>query len=162
MQPEVQRPAGSGGELELIPGARFGAGCVRPDGVLALSNNVIVERILEMSAGIGLMVEALDVGVVVGKQQFGVAVEFEGIEPQRRLGDSDAIRVLSMQSRAGRVRVAPRPGIAKPDGGQKVKQRGIRAAVDGCHPDEDVVVVGLGVFDENVEITILIEDAGVD
>ena len=39
---------------------------------------------------------------------------------------------------------------------------GFRAAVERFEPDQDIVGPALGVFDEDIEIAVLIEDSGVD
>ena len=56
----------------------------------------------------------------------------------------------------------PGPGVAKPDGGQQMKRRRVRAAIDRLDADQDVVRSGLGVFDEDIEVAVVVEDTGVD
>ena len=56
----------------------------------------------------------------------------------------------------------PRPGIAKPELRQKVEHGRFRAAIVDRHPEQGVVGRGLGIFHEDVEIAIRVEDAGVE
>jgi hypothetical protein len=64
------------------------------------------------------------------------------------------------QTRLGLVR-PPAPGIADPQGRQKVQLRWIRAAIHGADLDQDVCRRRLRISDEHVEVAILIEDASV-
>ena len=57
---------------------------------------------------------------------------------------------------------APGPGVAEPDGGQNVKSRGFRAAVLHRDLHENVFGRRLGILDEDVEIPIVVEHAGVE
>ena len=56
----------------------------------------------------------------------------------------------------------PRPGVAKPDRWQQVKRRGLGASIRGFDADQDIVGSGFGVFDEDIEVAVFIEDPGVD
>ena len=58
--------------------------------------------------------------------------------------------------------VAPRPGVAKPQGGQYLDLRRLRAPVANGDLDQDVLRLDLGVLDEDIKVPILIEDAGVE
>ena len=54
---------------------------------------------------------------------------------------------------------APDPGIAKPEMRQKMQRRPLRAAVESLDADGDVFGRDLGVFDHDVEIAVIVEDA---
>src|SRR5215475_2987598 len=69
--------------------------------------------------------------------------------------------VFAPQSRTPLVD-APRPGVAEPDRRQQLQSRFLRPAIDRAEADQDILDVSLGVFDEDVEITILIEYACVE
>jgi hypothetical protein len=43
-----------------------------------------------------------------------------------------------------------------------VQRRGRRTAIDRADPDQDIVGPGLRVFDEHVEVAVVVEHAGVD
>ena len=78
-------------------------------------------------------------------------------------GLDDAGAALEEAGAAGGFFVfgAPGPGVAEPEGGQEGDGgRDWAAVVDG-DTDENVVGVRFGVFGENVEVTGVVEDAGV-
>src|SRR3990172_8851335 len=55
----------------------------------------------------------------------------------------------------------PCPCVAKPESRQKVEWSRVRAAVGYRDANQDVVLGGLGVFHEDVEVAVLIEHARV-
>jgi hypothetical protein len=55
-----------------------------------------------------------------------------------------------------------RPGIAEPERRQDLDRRRFRPAVGDRNLDEDVFGRRLRIFDEHVEVAIVVEDAGVD
>ena len=56
----------------------------------------------------------------------------------------------------------PRPVVAAPQRGQQVQRRGVGAAVDGADAHQHLFGPVLGVFDEDVEVAVVVEDAGVE
>ena len=56
----------------------------------------------------------------------------------------------------------PRPGIARPELRQHVQHCRFARPVVDRQLDQDVVNIGLGVFDLDIEIAIIGKDAGVD
>src|SRR5262249_36818324 len=65
------------------------------------------------------------------------------------------------ESRGARS-LPPRPHVAKPDRWQHVERGGLWPAVENLDANRDVVDARLRVFDEHVEIPVLVEDSGVD
>ncbi len=57
---------------------------------------------------------------------------------------------------------SPRPGIAEPHRRQQAKIGGFRPAVRDRDLDQDVFGIGLGVFDEHIEVAIVVEYSGVE
>ena len=57
--------------------------------------------------------------------------------------------------------MSPGPGVAEPDGGEQVDFRRFGPAIGDGDADQDVFGRGLGVFGENVEVAIVVENAGV-
>jgi len=66
-----------------------------------------------------------------------------------------------LQRRLGRTG-PPCPGVAKPQRRQNVHGGGIRAAIGQADLDEDVFRRLLRIFHKDVEITILVENAGIE
>src|SRR5688572_24992828 len=61
-----------------------------------------------------------------------------------------------------RVSAVPRPRITKPDCRQKVQPGVFRTPVRDRDLDQYVFDVSLRVFDEDIEVAVVIEDAGID
>src|SRR5262245_37804126 len=55
----------------------------------------------------------------------------------------------------------PRPGVAKPQWRQAIDLSRLGASVANGNLDQNVLRLGLGVLDEDVEVSVLIEYAGV-
>ncbi len=106
-------------------------------------------------------IEAAGVGLVVAKQQFVRALAEDGEAAEHRIGDTDAVGADRRQRRFHRV-LFPRPGIAEPDVRQNVQRRVGRPAIGDRHLHQDVVHVGFGVGDLDVEIVVVVEHAGVE
>src|SRR5262245_12216881 len=66
-----------------------------------------------------------------------------------------------LQMRSGAVSI-PRPGIAEPESRQQVQLRCLGPAIEHIDADENVFNAGLGIFDEDVEVTVIIKDASID
>src|SRR5258705_12902052 len=81
------------------------------------------------------------------------------------MGSSDHADVwvasLLAQQRPRR-RYAPRPGVAKPKRRKHVQRGRLRSAVLDGDPDQHILRGSFGVLDEHVEITVVVEDAGVE
>ncbi len=58
--------------------------------------------------------------------------------------------------------VAPGPGVAEPNGWKQAETGGLRTAIRDCDLDEDVFDIGFRVFDEHVEIAVVVECSGVE
>ena len=58
--------------------------------------------------------------------------------------------------------LAPRPGVAEPQRRQDAQPGRFRPAIVHGDPDEHVFRALLGVFDEHVEVAVVVEDAGVE
>lgn len=56
------------------------------------------------------------------------------------------------------VGVAPLPRIAIRKGGQEVERRRIRPTVGYADPDQDVILVSFGIFDQHIEVAIFGKD----
>ena len=68
---------------------------------------------------------------------------------------------LQPDGRFSARRIGPGPGIAEPEVRQQVQFGGFRPAVDGLDANANIFRPGLGIFDEDIEVAVLIEDSGV-
>src|SRR5277367_6820528 len=66
------------------------------------------------------------------------------------------------RERGMRVIAAPRPSITEPESRKDVQWRRLRSAICDANSDEDVFRGAFCVFDEDVEVAVLVKDAGVD
>ena len=107
--------------------------------------------------------QPLRIGFVFGEQQRRLAIAIEialaqvgFARPHDRGFAADGLQ------RWPRVVPAPRPAVAEPERRQHVDLRGFRTAIVDADLNQDVLGRFLGVFHEHVEVTVLVEDAGVD
>ena len=99
------------------------------------------------------------------KRSSGAAFGREPVASERRVlrGDGAPGRVFGNALRRGLGRAhVPVPGVAEPEGRQDVERRRLGPAVGRGDADQDVIDAGLGVFDRDVEVAALVEDAGVE
>ncbi len=158
------RAAGRNRKREM--GAGLGAGVFRIDGGLIILNHIFVEGVFEVAGGIVHAEQAAHVGVVVAEEQFGGAFVGGGIDVPMVAAEL----IMVGENRAGiDLRQAgliefgsPRPNVAKPELRHNVQASFFRAAIDDGDLHQHVVRVGFGVFDENVEVAVVVEDAGID
>ena len=66
-----------------------------------------------------------------------------------------------MQFRFWRARLR-RPRITEPERGQQVQAGGFRSSIMDCEANQNIVALVLGIFDEDVEVTVVREHAGVE
>src|SRR5262249_16415585 len=125
----------------------------------------LIDSILHEGPRVLRAEEALVVGLVLREQQRNIAINVKPAVPERRVSRSDDPRSAGAGYLAkGRLRRLgrPAPGIAEPERWEDVKSGGFRAPV--CDRDANAEVFGrcLGVLDEDIEISIVSEDARVD
>src|SRR5262249_34197762 len=73
----------------------------------------------------------------------------------------DRRRAGASHARSG-FSLGPRPGVPEPERGQEAERRELAAAIRDRHTHEHVVRRGLGIFDEDVEVTTFVEDARIE
>ena len=133
------------------------------DGVLVPVNDGLNDAVLTVWLLIRLIEGPLGIGFIFGEQQISRAFTVEealaketmpgGNGPHLRAG-SENLQLRSL------FLAAPRPGVAKPQGGQHMDPGRLGAPVAESDLDQDVLGLDLGVLDEDVKVPILIEDAG--
>ena len=139
-QPHADLGRLAGADLQHVVGGALGA---RASGERRTVDHVLVERRLRS-------------GLVVAEQE--------------RCGGLEAPLAQRLVAREHRVaggrerrrRPAVVPGVAEPQRRQQVQRRRLRAAVVRGDPHQDVVVRRLGVLDHDVEVAVVVEDAGVE
>ena len=122
---------------------------------------------LTYGVAVGRAENALVVGFVLGEEQRHLALAVQGVLTHyrvRRRNRTRARRSLDLLevrflARSGNPR---RPVVAEPQGGQQVQLGRFRSPVDGGDLHQDVFRTAFGVLDEDVEIAVVVEDAGVE
>ena len=126
------------------------------DLVGAAADDRFVKRILDEWPRIGHAEEPLEVGLVLGeKKRRARADRCPGTTSARPGAGGGLVReTRSIASSIGAFGVeTPRPGIAKPELRQDMQRGRIGTSIIGRDPAEYIVLAGLGVIDENIEIT---------
>ena len=116
-----------------------------------------MEGVLDPGRGVRLPPEALEVALVLRKEEFRRAVTVERIVAQVRMRGED--RPLHLAHVWLRLPLFGRPGVAKPERGEQMEPRRFGASVVDGDPDQDVLRAILGVLQHNVEIPVIVEDA---
>ena len=140
-------------------------------GILPAVDDAVVDAVLDVRALVLLpRKEPLVVGFVLGEQQRHVA--FAGRDELTEHGmrcrhRARACRRLDLPER--RLLRGPvgcgnprRPVVAEPQRRQEVQFGGFRSPVGRRDRDEDVLRAALGVLHEDVEVAVVVEDAGVE
>src|SRR5689334_20936123 len=125
-------------------------------------NDVVIDRVLEMMRAVGEVEEALSVGVVFRKEQLGRGVAVQPAFAKLRVVELDNAGAGAARGRFRYPVLLPRPGVAKPDRRQQVQRRFVRTTVRDADADENVLDVSLRIFHNDVEVTVTVEDAGVN
>ncbi len=143
---------------------RLGPGAHRIHGVLPAVDDEGVDAVLHVRRRVGLAEQARGVGLVLGEQHplRGRAVQPVRLQrPVRRLQHRPRrAGVIERDQRLLLVAV-PRPVVLEPERRQQVQRRRLGPAVGGADADQDVVRRGLRVLDEDVEVAVVVENAGV-
>src|SRR5262245_11636715 len=58
--------------------------------------------------------------------------------------------------------IGPAPGVAKPHGRDQVQFGIFWSAIEGFDANANVLRASLGVFDKNVKVAVIVEDAGIE
>ena len=159
-QPQPHAGRAMGGHFEFVMHRGLGAGLLRIDGGKVSSDDVVVEGILVISLGSFDSIEPGDVRLVVAEQEFGVAFRGEGVFAQMGMTNFDGARPGGRQPRFAYLAL-PGPGVAEPELRQQVEDGLLGAAVVDRHLHEQIFWPGLGVLDEDIEVAVVVEDAGV-
>ena len=151
------------GDLRTLPG-----GVHR---TLAAVDHAVVDAVLDVRAFVVLpRKEPHVVRFVLGEEQRHVALARQdelteqGVLCRRRAHAFRRLRLTEVGLGGGAVGFGNpgRPVVAEPQRRQEMQVRRVRSAVDGRDAHEDVFGSTLGVFHEDIEIAVVLEDAGVE
>ena len=168
LQAQFDFTRAAGGNFQFVMRAHFCAGALGVHNVLMAANQIFVERVFEKAVFVLIAAEAaVGVRFVFREQQFrqnSSAVNRTGEKfkhPQFLVLHLDR-RAAAQCAQTGLVMfLVPRPGVAKPKMRQDVDGRGFRPAIVNGDAHQNVIWRGLGVFDKDVEVTVVVKNARV-
>ena len=125
------------------------------------SDHVIVEGVLVVCLHAIGTIEPDDVRFVITEQEGRVALRVQGERVQLGMACFHCSRAGDSEPRLARV-CFPGPGVAEPDLREQMDRRLFGTAIVDRHLHQHVFRPGLGVLDEDVEVAVVVEDAGVE
>ena len=161
---ETDRHRLAGADFEAVVGGGLGADLRGIDRGGVPLHDERVEGVLDVGTRVGSVEQPLRIGVVLGEEQRrrAIAVEPAIAKVRMRRGD-DARAVGSFRGRQVRFGAGPPvPRVAEPQRRQQIQGRGLRAPVRNRDANETFLRRRLRVFDEDVEVAVAVERAGVD
>ena len=129
--------------------------------VAASRDDVLVERVLDIGRSIGLAPQTLRIALVFGEEQIRGAVTIEPVLAKLWVHGPNGAGSRFEQRRLV-LAIAPRPRVAEPQCRQDTQPGRFRPAIVHGDLDEHVLRPRLGVFDEHVEVAVVVEYAGVE
>ena len=160
-QPDPDRHAAAGRHRPQVKPGGLGAVAGGVHRLGAAVDDVVVERILEVAGRWAAPEQPREIGLVVAEQQAIRCFEFDAVGAELlvlRQHQSGAPILQRRFRNAG----SPAPDVSEPDLRQDMNGRRVRPAVVDGDPHEHIVGIGLGIFDVDVEVPVVIEDAGID
>ena len=171
-QAQVEDPCLARLNVLAVQSSDLGPLLIGVDGIRLPVDDVAMKAVLGIRMMVLLAVETLGIRFVLGEQQIRRAFCVEVVGtcfwvygfhghhvtwalylPQERLPDNVAHRPSL---------VAPAPGIAVPQRGQRVARGCFWTSVCDADADKDIVFVGFGIFDQDVKVALLVKDARVE
>src|SRR5262249_34883998 len=128
-------------------------------------HEILVDAVFHERTRVGCAEEKLRVRLVVGKEELRSARAAEIARPELAMVRGDQLPACitvdqSLEHGTRHMRIAP-PGIAKPELWHEMQSRRLGCAILRRDADQDFLGGLLGIFDEDVEVAILIEYARV-
>ena len=160
-QTQLDNLAAAARNVEHIVRRRLCSDLGRIDRIATFTDDVGVERVLGVGRCVGLVPQPLRIALVFGEQQFRFARAMKRVRAEIRMrGLDDAVSGVTQRRLA--IVFSPRPRVAEPKRRQDPQASRFSPAVVDGNADQYVVRALLRVFDENVEVTVILKDAGVE
>ena len=144
-----------------IPRGRFGTSSCGIDGIDAAVHDVLVKGVLHVRRGVGRIEQSARIRLVLGEDQLRVPVTREMIPAEGLVIGQDLSRTEGTE-RGTVATQAPRPGVPVPERGQQLDERLVGPAVQNADPHEEVGRRSFRIFDDDVEVAIVVEHSRVD
>src|SRR5437773_11136636 len=145
------------------------ADACRLDGIRIAADYIFVESVLRKGMLVSAVPQPTDVTLVLSEKRsrklanrIGPGIQKEAA--QHRVVEQKAISVLCNRRLCSYafVRASPGPLVAKPGGRQQVQRRCFRPTIGHSDSNKNVVRRCFRVFGEDVEVAVLVKDAGID
>ncbi len=162
---QLEGDAFAGSKMSGVMGGHLGSGELWIDGSLVAADDIIVESVFHVGSAAAKIENFLVIRFVLCEEKFRGAGAKEpalAVLPVLQLGAEGAWSIRGAASRGAAQVLSPGPGVAEPKRGQKMQGRGFRPTIPGGDFDENVFNVGLGVFEEDIEVAVLREDARIE
>ncbi len=157
--PNRDAPAGLHDTREFS--RRFSAYLVRVHRLrLSPTDDKVVDAVLGVGRGVGRTVQFFKIRFVFAKQNLVRVIEVIVELAVLTVVDLDDAVAHAVHHRfVVEIRVAPRPGVAEGNGRQNRNRRVFRPPIMHRHAHHEVFLIGLGVFDVDVEVLVVVEDS---
>ena len=170
-EPQANHRGLTGADIDVVVRRDLGALLLGVHRVLMALHHAVVDAVLDVGALVLLPgKQPLVVGFVLGEEQRRVAFAGEGEFTQQRMRCRDRARacrcldLLEVRFLGGSVRFGDprRPVVAEPQRRQEMQFGRVGSPVDRRDPHQDVFGPGFGVLHEDVEVSVVLEDARVE
>ena len=171
-EPQANHLALAGADGDRVVRRDLGALLAGVHRILVPLHHAVVDAVLDVRALVLLPgEEPLVVRFVLGEEQRHVAFAGKGElteqrmrRPRPRSYPAGALDLLEDRLRGGPVRFGNprRPVVPEPQRRQEMQLGRVRSPVDRRDLHQDVFRAGLGVLHEDVEVAVVVEDAGVE
>ncbi len=164
---QTDGPRVSRSDRERVVRRGLGAGVVRADRAHGSIDHGVVDAVFDIARTVRHAPQALGVGLVLGKEQLRLTLAGQPVVAERvmrRLHHTHRrpLRHLQSPQRGSAVVTPPRPGVAEPQRREQMQRRRIWPVVGGGDANQNVLGIGFGILDGNVEVAILSEDTSVE
>src|ERR1700756_2107219 len=105
--------------------------------------------------------KAVDIRFVFSKEQFLRAFALQRILANPRVRSVNHLSIDLTQDGLG-LALAPRPCISEPERREYIDLCGLRTAIVDGDFDEGVFRISFGIFNKDIEVSIVIENSGVE
>jgi len=154
-----------GVNAQLVMGGGLGSDPFGIHCLLCPGNHKIVDSILYIRTTVPCSKNSLKVGFVICEQELWAPGAYEPSLSYLKVANPNRGRSLAYHV-SGQLRNTsvqpPRPGVAKPNGGQDVDAGGIGASIEHCDSDENIFGCCFCIFHDDVEVAILLEYPGIE
>src|SRR5271154_470904 len=120
-----------------------------------------MKSIFDKRGRIGLAPQAVRICFILCKQQFRCALAVKSVKPKLWVGSQDVSVCRRMKCRFG-LDLPPRPGVAEPQSRKQMQNCRLGPSVENRNSNQDVFRLVFCIFDEYIEIAVIVEYSGIE